>query len=55
MKVVAKNLDEEHAENVTEVVCRNILKFKYTPVIQTKTQPTYTLVQREKSHKSEKK
>jgi hypothetical protein len=33
MQVLSKILDEEHAENVTEVVCWNVLKFKHALVI----------------------
>jgi hypothetical protein len=55
MKVVSKILVEEHAENVTEVVCWNILKFKYTTLTHTNTQPTCTRVPIQKRHKSESK
>jgi hypothetical protein len=53
VKAVSKILVEEHAENVTEVVCWNILKFKYTPLIHTNTHPNYICVPRHKRHKSE--
>ena len=44
VKVVSKILVEEHAENVTEVVCWNILKFKYTSLIHTNTHHLYTQI-----------
>jgi len=53
--VVSKILVEERAENVTEVVCWNILKFKYTPLIQTNRHSTYIRVPRQKRHISESK
>jgi len=55
VKVVSKILVKEHTENVTEVVCWNILKFKYTSLIHTNTHPTYIRVPRQKRHKSESK